>query len=76
MGAPRVDVRDMLCAQALAVVSQVLGDLQEGQTLEVLFSADDVQHDLCVWASEAGHTVEESKGAALRVRKGPTWRAQ
>ena len=51
-----VDVRDMLCAQALAVVAQALAALSDRQdaTLEVWCNTDDVKRDLLVWAQERG----------------------
>ncbi|MBI4343707.1 MAG: hypothetical protein HY601_02710, partial [Candidatus Omnitrophica bacterium] len=45
-----VDVRDMLCAQALAVVSAAAARLADGASLDVRYNQDDVKQDLLVWA--------------------------
>ena len=72
MNAPdlTLDVRDMLCAQALAVVAQALEGLEAGGTLEVVYNADDVRRDLLVWARDRGHAVVESGDERLRVQRG------
>ena len=62
-----VDVRDMLCAQALTVVAQAAARLQPGQALEVIYDAEDVKRDLLVWAKDRGHPVEEPAQATLRI---------
>ena len=54
-----VDVRDMLCAQALAVVAQAVERLRPNVRLEVISNAEDVQQDLIAWASTRGHAVEQ-----------------
>ena len=72
MGAPcstTVDVRDMLCAQALAVVAQALGQLKVGEALQIIYNAKDVKGDLIVWAHEQGHGVHETGTAALRIER-------
>ena len=61
-----VDVRDMLCAQALAVVAQAMASLRPGEILEVDVNAQDVQQDLLTWAHELGHPVEASNAARGR----------
>ena len=43
-----VDVREMLCAQALAVVAQALAPLPSGARARVTYSTDDVRRDLAV----------------------------
>ena len=54
-GAPIiVDVRDMLCAQALALVAGAAKRLQPGQALEIRFNRADVEHDLLAWVAERG----------------------
>ena len=70
IGAPRAascDVRDMLCAQALAVVSQAIERLPRGQELMVLYNAEDVKRDLLVWAGERGYGVREVNEGALGI---------
>jgi TusA-related sulfurtransferase len=64
-----VDVRDMLCAQALAVVAQAVGKLAHGQSLLARYSASDVKHDLLVWARDQGHRVHEPGAATLLIEK-------
>ena len=66
-----IDVRDMLCAQALAVVAQALRPLRPGQTAAVQCTAEDVQRDLIVWARAQGHGVEESAGQMLHITRSP-----
>ena len=71
MGAPfsvTVDVRDMVCAQALAVVAQALGRVQAGDAVEVLFNAEDVKLDLLVWAKDRGYSVLQVDKGALAIR--------
>ncbi len=63
-----VDVREMLCAQALAVVAQRLGSLQAGQTAVVRYSTDDVQRDLLTWARDRGYGVDVAAPGTLHIR--------
>ena len=72
MGAPTVtvDVRDMLCAQALAVVAKALGRLTDDRPVDVLFTTEDVQRDVLVWAKEGGHRASVRAPGVLRLRKG------
>ena len=72
MGTPRsttVDVRDMLCAQALAIVAQALRQLKVGEALRIIYNAEDVKGDLIVWAHEQGHGVHETGTSALRIER-------
>ncbi len=70
MGAAQaVDVRDMLCAQALAVVARAMKPLRAGDALEVRYNAQDVKQDLLVWAKGVGHSADESGSTTLRFRK-------
>ena len=70
MGAAQaVDVRDMLCAQALAVVARAMKPLRTGDALEVRYNAQDVKQDLLVWAKGVGHPANESGPTTLRFRK-------
>ena len=71
MGGPptvTVDVRDMLCAQALAVVARAVEHAQ-GRPVEIAYSTDDVKHDLTVWARERGFAIDETVGL-LRLSGG------
>lgn len=56
----RVDVRDMLCAQALALVARAVRQRPIGQATEVLYNAEDVRRDVVTWAADQGHRVRES----------------
>ena len=47
-----IDVRDMLCAQALAVVGQAAESLQAGEVLDVMYNTEDVRRDLLIWARD------------------------
>ena len=69
-----VDVRDMLCAQALAVANSTLRRLTPGQALEVLCNAADVKGDLLAWAQQCGHAAVESGEDAQAIRL-MIWRA-
>ena len=72
-----LDVRDLLCAQALMVVMKGMKEIEPGGTLEIIFNSDDVQRDLVTWATELGHAVVSADeqglphGGRLVVRKGP-----
>lgn len=71
---PAVDVREMTCAQALAVASRAIKGLSVGQTLDVVCNAPDVKDDLLIWAGELGHAVLTTKrhrdDTTMRIRKG------
>ena len=75
-----LDVRDLLCAQALMVVMKGIKEVEPGGTLEIAFNSDDVKRDLMTWATELGHTVvsaddqDVQHGGRLVVRKGSTGR--
>ena len=62
-----VDVRDMLCAQALAVVAQAAKTLRPNQPLDVMYNAMDVAADLRAWAANQGHSVREGADRTLRI---------
>ena len=68
-GTQTVDVRDMLCAQALAVVAQALALLPPGGVAAVRYSTEDVRRDLAAWANERGYGVRETADASIRVEK-------
>jgi len=55
--AAALDVRDMLCAQALAQVDAALHRLAPGSALVVTANAGDVVRDLAAWGHDRGHTV-------------------
>lgn len=63
-----VDVRDMLCAQALAQVDGAMRRLSPGATLPVIANATDVLRDLVTWTRDRGHVL-----AASELRDGETW---
>ena len=65
-----VDVRDMLCAQALAVVARAV-ERAQGGPVDVAYNTDDVRRDLTVWARERGLAVDEAAGV-LRLSGGRT----
>ena len=64
-----VDVRDMLCAQALAIVAKAVQGLPPGGRADVRYNAPDVQQDLLAWARQLGHVVEEAEAGRLRVTR-------
>jgi len=64
-----VDVRDMLCAQALAVVARAIGPLAPGQGVDVRVNAPDVTHDLLVWAASRGFEVREIGPGTLHLHR-------
>ena len=66
---PTVDVREMLCAQALAVVAESVGRLSPGERVEVVFDAKDVERDLMTWASRQGHRAEASGPSRLLIER-------
>ena len=65
-----VDVRDMLCAQALAKVAQALARRAPGETLDVRYNTPDVKQDLAVWAAGGGHPAAEHGADILRITRG------
>ena len=64
-----IDVRDMLCAQALAVVAQALARGRAGEALEVLYDAQDVKRDLLIWAKEQQYRLVEVGPETLRMTR-------
>jgi TusA-related sulfurtransferase len=62
-----VDVRDMLCAQALAVVAQAAGRLPAGEALEIMYNAEDVKQDLIAWAQQRGRAIQDAGPMRLRL---------
>ena len=69
LAAVRVDVRDMVCAQALAVLAHAMGGLAAGQSLDLLYNAEDVKRDVLAWARDRGHRVNEPGPETLRLQK-------
>lgn len=67
MDAVLVDVRDMLCAQALARVAEAIERVHEGSSVEVLYNAEDVRHDLTVWAKDRGLRITDERVGMLRL---------
>ena len=65
-----IDVRDMLCAQALAVVAQSIGQLRAGEVASVHYNTDDVKHDLLVWAHDRGHQIDVAAPGILQIQIG------
>ena len=67
--AETVDVRDMLCAQALAVVARAVEPLSHGEIVSILYNAEDVRHDLIVWAQDRGHAIHAVEASSLRLER-------
>ena len=71
MSAPATaDVREMTCAQALAVVAKAAGQLTGTGTLEVRYNTDDVKQDLLAWARERGYRVQDTSPGLLMLHRG------
>ena len=68
-GTQTVDVRDMLCAQALAVVAQAMAPLPPGGVAAVRYSTEDVRRDLVAWATGRGYGVCETADASIQFEK-------
>ena len=68
-----LDVRDMLCAQALAQAGQAMRHVESGGTLEILCNAAEVKNDLVAWAAHTGHRVisldDDGEDQRLRIEK-------
>ena len=64
-----VDVRDMTCAQALAIVAKAVAQLANGQALDVRYNADDVKRDVLAWARDAGHRIQERSPSTLSLQR-------
>jgi len=64
-----VDVRDMLCAQALALVAEAVGRMAMGASLEVRYNAEDVKRALEVWAGERGYGASDVGPSLLRIQR-------
>ena len=64
-----VDVRDMLCAQALAIVAKAAAPLAAGQAIEVLTNTEDVRHDLLAWAAQRGLQIASTPNTVRLTRR-------
>ena len=64
------DVRDMTCAQALAVVAKAMAQLADGAVLSVSANAEDVKRDVLAWARERGHRVGQEAPDTLTLQRG------
>lgn len=64
-----VDVQDMLCAQALAVVAKARATLPVGGRLEIRYNADDVRQDLLAWAADRGDQLEPAGPERLQLTR-------
>ena len=72
MGLPAsrtVDVREMLCAQALALVAQALAAYPPGAPVRVRYSAEDVRRDLVAWAAERGYGLRETGDGVVEIEQ-------
>ena len=67
-----VDVTDMLCVQALAVVAEAMRARAANERLKVIFNSESVRQDLLVWARTLGHRIEERGGSLLILTKRKT----
>ena len=64
-----LDVREMLCAQALALVAQAATRLKLGDALEIWYNTPDVKHDLLAWATDQGYSVQAQGHSSLRLTR-------
>ena len=71
---PTVDVRDMVCAQALALIARAMRQRQVGEALDIVYNTGDVKRDAVAWAVEQGHRVIEKAGSTLRIERRREWR--
>ena len=64
-----IDVRDMLCAQALAVVARAVERLPIDGSAAILYNTADVQRDLIIWARDRGFLIDEQPAGTLRLQR-------
>ena len=64
-----LDVQDMLCAQALAVVAQAVTDIAAGASVLIRYNSEDVKRDLRVWAAEQGHAGRDTPEGLLEIAR-------
>ena len=72
MGMPTtrcIDVRDMVCAQALARLARAARLMSAGDAVDVLWNAEDVNRDARVWALTHGFLVEAREPQRLRLTR-------
>ena len=71
-----VDVRNMLCAQALMLIMHACKELAPGNTLEVRYNKRNVRRDLVAWAEVMEHEIEgyEEPPAAPEEDPQGVWR--
>ena len=62
-----VDVRDMVCAQALALVARAAARVPRGDALLVRYNAEDVKRDLLAWSARRGYAIEDAEPEALHI---------
>ena len=62
-----IDVRDLLCAQALAIVARAVKHIRLGGTLQILYNTEDVKRDLLTWAADQHHRMAEAGPATLQL---------
>ena len=67
--AKHVDVRDMLCAQALALVAKAIALITMDGSIEVRLNSKDVRQDLQVWASDKGYLIREISSQELIIKR-------
>ena len=67
--ADELDVRDMVCAQALAQVARAVSSLSRGASLRVVYNTDDVRRDLVVWARDRHYAALPDGEDAVRLMK-------
>jgi TusA-related sulfurtransferase len=64
-----IDVEEMLCAQARAVVAQAVERLSAGEAVGVRYNAEDVRRDLVAWAQGFGHEINVEGRSVLMIVK-------
>ena len=62
-----LDVRDMLCAQALAQAAQAMARVPRGAALRLIYNTEDVRRDVVAWARERGYAAQPDGEGALRL---------
>ena len=65
---PVIDVRDMLCAQAIMAAAKAAKPLAPGAACDIICNAADVQRDLLLWANEMQFTVSDVVEGAGDIR--------
>lgn len=67
MPATELDVRDMLCAQALAQAAGAMARVPQGAALRIVYNAEDVRRDLIAWARDRRYAAQPDGEGALRL---------